>query len=545
MSTVPDQPPPPSGGPSRRRIALAAGGGTLVVAVAAIALLRSPPTPTNATPGVAPMSPNGGVLIPAYSTKEHLDVSSVDAPSTWIDVAAPAAVRSVLTENAWLKSVSSTPLGKGFLGSWGAFFGSANDDLGLSAVGKGLVGDIVVDRLFSQPLRVTFFGGTSAEAPALVVPKPDATLTSAVEALTMTLQRGGYTFDACPGEQPVMVDPPPPPADAGPSDVDAGTPSTEKVPAGIPIVRWIVADHTLYVATARDRFVASRDVESVVNALCAPLPTIAVEAGHDVVVGASPEQLGREMQALTALLGVGNDVRLVFSVDGTRLKPLGLAGSLTHPERLAEGAISKDTWKLVPEDLPVVVGAHLNLPVPLNTQTLQQLWSKGEAGLQLKARDVLVLWQPHGDDHATEVAVVWSDISDREALQAIFSGPNAMPVTEACGRLVASSSAALTARVLGACGGAAPSLLFAQPAVVDGLSKEWSVGAVIDSSRLLQTLLLEGWADDVRAAGGQEKKAKGPPPEIEAARQQLGELPRFGVVGTRTKAALRAWGFSS
>ena len=524
MSTAPDLPPPASG-PSKtsRRLplALAAGGGVLLIVVAAIALLRKPdeavvdPDVVTSTLG---SGGNGGARIPAYDTKEPLVVNEVELPSTWIDVTSPKAMRSVITENAWLKQVTSSPLGQGFLGSWGAFFGSANDDLGLESLGKGLLGDIVAEQLFTQPARLTWFQGSSG-TPALVVPKPAAALTSTVSALTTTLQRGGYLVDACPGEALVTDD-----------------------TAKLAIVRWIAAEHTLYVAVARDRLVVSREANTVVSALCAPLPVIDIVAGTDLVVGLAPEKLGRDGQALSALLGVGQELRLAFAVDGTRLKPIGLTGALAHPERLADTAIGKDTWKLVPEDMPVVVAANLLLPTSLTTESLAAFWAKDAEKMAVKAREVLVLWQPHGDGRPTEIAVVWSDAADRAALETILSGPNRLTISDACGRLVASSTPALTSRVQAACGGAAPSLLFAAPAVVEGLGKPWSAGVIVDTGRVLQQLLLEGHAEDAKREG---RKTAPPGPEIDAARKQLGELPRLGVVGVKSKSALTGQGFSS
>lgn len=522
MSTAPDPPPPPAGGPvaSRRLpLALAAGGGVLLIVVAAVALLRKPDDAVTVDPDVATVSGGGitGTRIPAYDKKEPLVLDEVESPSTWVDVTSPKAMRSVLTENAWLKQVTSSPLGQGFLGSWGAFFGSANDDLGLEALGKGLLGDVVAEHLFTQPARLMWFQGWSG-VPALVVPKPEKALASTVSALTTTLQRGGYLVDQCPGEAPV-------------------TDEAQK----LAIVRWIAADHTLYVAVARDRFVVAREAHTVVNALCAPLPTIDVVAGTDLVVGLVPEKLGRDGQALSAILGVGPELRFGFAVDGTRLKPVGLTGALAHPERLAETAIAKDTWKLVPDDVPVVVGANLLLPETLSTESLAAFWAKDAAKVPVKAREVLVLWQPHGDDRPTEIAVVWSDVGDRAALETILSGPNRMTISEACGRLVASSTPALTSRVQAACGGASPSILFAAPAVVAGLQQPWSAGVIVDTGRLLQQLLVEGYV----GAEKQEGRKATPTPEIEAARQQLGELPRIGIVGVKSKAALTGQGFSS
>ena len=261
MSTAPDPAPgggpvSPAGLPSRKPLIVAAVGGVIVVVVAAVALLRDPPKGDDVVVDTAAVSvaADGRPLIPAYDTKEPLSIMQVELPATWIDVSSPQALRSLLTENAWLKGVTSSPLGRGFLGSWGAFFGSSNEDLGLSKLGQGLLGDMVAERLLTQPMRLTWFSGSSG-TPALVVPKPSSALTSTVATLTATMQRGGFLLDQCPGEPAVTDD-------------------KQK----LSIVRWIVADHTVFVAVGRDRLVVARNQDTAANALCSPLPEIKVDA---------------------------------------------------------------------------------------------------------------------------------------------------------------------------------------------------------------------------------------------------------------------------
>lgn len=522
MSTAPESPPPtpPSSSPASK-LPLIAGGVAAVAAVVGIAVFalrdKDGTEPSTTTTLGPTLSADGRQIIPAYDKKLPLMLDEKEAPAVWADVTSAPKLRSLVAENAWLKGVTSSPLGEGFLGSWGAFLGSATDDLGVGAVGKGLLGDVVAEHLFGQPLRIEWLSSVQS-TPVIVVPKPSTTLTTTIATLTTTLQRGGWLLENCPGEAPF--------ADEA---------------AKLPIVRWIVADHTLYVATARDRVAISRDHYAVAQALCQPLPSIEANDGTDVVVHAAPAQLGRDAQSLSATLGIGESVGAGFVIDGTRLVPTGLVGTLAHPERLASTAIAKDTFKLVPEDMPVVVGATLNLPATLTTEALAAAWSKDSGAL--KKRDVLVLWQPHGGEQATEVAVVWSDVADRAGLEAIFSGPNGMTTTQACGRLVVSSSPGLTQRIENACSGASPNITFAKPAVVSGLSSPWSLGAIVDLGRLTQTLLIEGHAHDLQRNGQAAPKAV--PAEIETARTQLGELPRIGVGASHDNATLKGWGFSS
>ena len=286
------------------------------------------------------------------------------------------------------------------------------------------------------------------------------------------------------------------------------------------------------------------------NAVCAPVPVITASAGSDVVVAMAPDHMGRDVHALTALLGLGKEPTLAMRVDGSRLVPVGIAVPLAKPGRLEATAISKDTWKLVPEDVPVTVGLNLRLPKTLGTAELAKFWQT-DADDGLVARQALVLWQPRGDRKAaTEVAVVWSDVADRAGLEEIFRGNNTMTVRTICDRVVVSSSTALMGRMEAACTGTAPSMLFAQPAVVSGITGPWSVGVVVDSGKLLSELMMDSWKKDAAAGNGKKSASSSVPPEIDEARKRLLELPRFGFVGTRTPQGATAQvlaprGFSS
>lgn len=541
MSSPPDSPDPsstPPFMPAKYRMPLAIGGGVLVVVVAAIAVLRPPGKPTE--PVTSPSSTSA--VARGYAEKRELSMDTLGAPSVWLDVTSPAALRTVLRENAWLKSTVDEPLGRGFLGGWAGLLGTAADDVGLQKLSQGVVADLIADHVLVQPTRLTWFSGWGGGAPAAVVPAPAATLVATFDALKAGLERGGYIAAGCPGEP---VPPTPEPVAEG---TDAGVQAVAVNPNRIDISRLLVADVAVYATHTRGRLVFSKDEYSVVNAVCAPVPEIKATPGSDVVIGLATDHMGRDVHALSALLGLGKVPTLAMRIDGSRLVPVGIDAALAKPGRLEASVIPKETWKLVPEDVPVAVGINLRLPRTLGTPELTAFWqSDSDAGLV--ARHALLLWQPRGDDKATtEVAVVWSDVADRAGLEEIFKGKNAMTIRTICDRVVASSSTDLMARMEAACTGTAPSMLFAQPAVVTGLSQPWSVGVVVDSGKLLSGLMMDSWKKDA-AAGGKKAATQSIPPEIDDARKKLLELPRFGFVGTRAPQgaaqALAPRGFSS
>ena len=544
MSSPPDPSSTPSSLPPfispKLRKLLAIGGGVLVVVVAAIAVLRPPARDTS----IEPSAPEPGVAARGYADKRELSVSEVAAASVWIDVTSPAALRTVLRDNAWLKSTIDEPLGRGFLGGWAGLLGTAADDVGLQKLSQGLVADLIADHVLVQPTRLTWFAGWGGGAPAAIIPAPEAALVATFEALKAGLERGGFIAPGCPGE------PTPPTPPLATDGVDAGVTAPIPNPNRIDISRLLVADVAIYAAHTRGRLVFSKDEIAVMNAVCAAVPVITATAGSDVVVAMAPDHMGRDVHALTALLGLGKEPTLTMRVDGSRLVPVGIAVPLAKPGRLEATSISKDTWKLVPEDVPVTVGLNLRLPKTLGTAELAKFWQT-DADDGLVARQALVLWQPRGDRKAaTEVAVVWSDVADRAGLEEIFRGNNTMTVRTICDRVVVSSSTELMGRMEAACTGTAPSMLFAQPAVVSGITGPWSVGVVVDSGKLLSELMMDSWRKDAAAGNGKKSASPSVPPEIDEARKRLLELPRVGFVGTRTpqgatEQVLAPRGFSS
>lgn len=518
----------------------------LVLAGVVVALTRGGDSvgPTPEGPGPGPITAADATTeepsSKPYDTKQPLEVTeeAPRVPALLVDVLSPAAVRTVLFENAWLAGASAAPLGRGFLGSWAAFLGSARDDVGLT--GAGLVRDAIGDALLQTPVRVVLFEGDSPLPPALVA-ESSATSTAALTALTTVLQRGGFVVDACPGETAEVVD-------AGVVEVvDGGEPPPPLTKQRIEIVRWLVAEHALYLANTRGRVVLARSPRAVVNAVCTELPPLQPIPGVDVQVRPQIAGLGRPADVLTRMLGLGSDLSLSWKVEGSRLVPVGIGASLEHPERVDAAALPQALLAAIPADTAVALAAQVRLPVKLDEESLAAAWGEDGANAALKTRAVVALWQPRGDAKApTEVALLWSDTADKEALRAIFAGKNAMTVDDSCGVLALSSTTALLARIKAACKGTAPSLVFAEPAVVAGLKEAQSVSLLLDPGMVLSRLLEDGWRVERAAAGAAERdKDKARPPEIDDALKLLDDLPRQGLVGTKSGNALQPRGYSS
>lgn len=528
----------------KSRFLLAIGGGVLVAAVVVVALVRSPsPTGSSAAAEAAAdaaSAASAGAGGRAWSEKRPLGIDVVLPAGVWIDVARPALLQGVLTGNAWLTEVADEPLGRGFLGDWAGFLGTSGEEVGLQQLAGGMVGGFIADAVLVQPLRLVWYAGWGGSPPALIIPRPEAALTRTFSALRAVVERGGHVVDGCPAEASASASPTSAPPAAPPA------PSNR-----IEISRLVVADQAVFAALARDRLVFSQSPATVVHAVCGALPMIAASAEADVLLGLAPEKVGREAHAFFGLVGLKGAPAVGFKLDGERLRPVGLAGALARPERLDNVAVPAATWALVPEDLPVAVAANLRLPRSLARASLEAFYGGGggvgggggDGGGALSTRHALVLWQPRGDAKArTEVAVVWSEVADKEGLQAILSGPNAMEVRVVCEHLVAASTPALLARIQAACTQQAPGLTFAEPAVVAGLKAPTSVGVVIDLGRFFAGLLEDGFAQEPER---QKVKRGDVPAEITQATRRLRELPRIGLFGDKQGEALAPRGFSS
>lgn len=509
----------------------------------AIWLSRRPSTTADAGPTEGPTA-GAPEELPAsttpYDTKQQLEVAqeAPRAPAIIVDVLNPSALRTAIFENGWLQSAAAAPLGRGYLGSWAAFLGSARGDVGMA--GAGLVRDAIVDALVQAPLRVVLFEGDAPLPPALVT-ATSPTTSAGLRALTVALQRGGFIVDACPGETAEVVD-------AGVVEaVDGGEPPAPATKQRIEIVRWVVADHDLYLAETRGRVVLARSPRSVVNGVCAELPELTPTPGVDLLIRPQIAGLGRPADVLMRMLGLGDDVSLAWKVEGARLVPVGIGATVEHGDRLDTAPLPASLLAAVPADTAVALAAAIKLPAKLDEASLAAAWGEGGMGEGGKTRTVLALWQPHGDAKAqTEVALLWSDPGDKEALRALFSGKNAMSIDEVCGGVALSSTAALLSRIKASCKGTSPSMAFAEPAVVTGLKEPQSVSLLVDVGAVLATLLDDSWRAERAAQGAAVKdKDKAVPPEIDDARKLLDQLPRQGLVGTKSGTTLQPRGYSS
>jgi hypothetical protein len=523
-------------------------GAVLVLTVATVALLRTPPPPEeeSSSPSSSPSSSSSSDR--SWKEKQPFFAGPIAPTGKFVDVVRPGALKPILTQNAWLKATADEPLGRGFLGGWAGLLGSAGEELGLQKLTQGVIGELIVDALLVQPLQLAWFSGWGGSTPALIIPEPTDAVKTTYAAIVGAVERGGFTIERCPGDPPPPAPPPPAPTDGTATDsaapnstaTNSAAPSVVVPATQTAISRLVVADQPVFASLTRGRLVLSRDVQSVVNAVCSPSPTIATVAGADLVVGINPAQVGRDVQAFAGLLGLVGAPMAAFKVEGSALRPVGLTGTVKTANRLGSEAITDALWGLVPEDLPVAAAVNLRLPKTLSAETLTALYAGSPS--ELTTRQVLVLWQPHGKVGAeTEVAVVWSDVADRDAVEQLFTGPNPMTVRVVCERVVVSSSASLLSRIEAACTQKSPSLHFAAPSIVQGLKERASLGVVIDVGRVLSTLLHEGFVSDPAVT---TKKGE-IPVEIEAAKKRLLELPRLGLFGEVQGEALVPRGFSS
>ncbi|MCC7072727.1 MAG: hypothetical protein IT383_15475, partial [Deltaproteobacteria bacterium] len=108
------------------------------------------------------------------------------------------------------------------------------------------------------------------------------------------------------------------------------------------------------------------------------------------------------------------------------------------------------------------------------------------------------------------------------------------------------STAALLSKLKATCKGTSPALTFAEPPVVEGLKAPQSVSLLVDLGAVLSTLLDDGWRVERAAQGAAVRdKDKAQPPEIDEAKKLLDQLPRQGLVGTKSGSTLQPRGYSS
>lgn len=525
MSTTPPTPPPRSGPPKGLLIALGVLG-LVVAVVVAFALGRRSAGPTQpAQPGqpVASGDTQGpGVvqaLPPAPSKPLELEVLPDEiAPAVWVDVHAPQRVRQALMQNAWLREQLDKPLGQGFAGGWRAFFGSSGEDL--NAAFKGAMLDVVTQQLLDTPFRLAWLSGQGrVGTPAVILPKASPATLAAFEALEKSVRRGEAVAQVCPG---------------GEVQVPEG---------GLKVGRWLVAEQALWAGRMGNRLVLARHPLVVIQGLCLEEVELKPTEGVDVEVGVDPELLGRESQLLAHVLGLDEDTRLQFAVEGNRLVARGIAGQLEGEPRLDSAPLSDDLLRLVPEETPVLLALQLKLPQDMGPQSLQA-WLAGEGKGPTLTRQVALLWTPRGDAALpTEVAIAWGRTEDAPALAQLFSGNNPLVSADLCKHRVLASSQEVLARMRKACEGKSPNLLNAAAPVVQGLRAPTSVAFGVHTGRLLGLLAMDGYRSEAPASPKSPIKAA--PPEVEAARRDLESLPYIGLRGTVQGDKLVPGGFGS
>jgi hypothetical protein len=463
-------------------------------------------------------APSAGATVegrPSRPSFGSLSIPSQGNPAVWVDVYAPAKVRSALVENRWLQEQMKRPLGLGFASSWAAFLGSTGEDLQASF--KGAVFDVVAGQLLDSPFRALWFaGGGDSNAPTFIVPSPSRKAVAAYEAMDQVAQHGGFTASRCPYGASNAITPP------------AG---------GFKIARWLVAEHAMYAARASDRLVVARQPALVLRGLCTELKKREAPAGVDLELGFDSQVLGREMVFLTHALSLENDTRLQFAAEGSRLVPRGIASQLTDRVRLDAAPLSDELLRLVPADTPVLLALQLKLPESLEGSKVKAYWAGEDPG-QVRTRQVAVIWTPRGDkDLGHEFAILWGRVEDAPGLEKMFDGGNPLAKATLCKHQVLASDNSVLEQLRSACKGESPNLLNAAGPVVAGLRAPGSVTLGVNTGQLLGTLLADGY--------NSESGSITAPPEIEDARRDLETLPYVGLRGTVQGGSLVPGGFGS
>jgi hypothetical protein len=368
---------------------------------------------------------------------------------------------------------------------------------------------------------VWFSGENRAGTPAVIVPKPSEAAVAAYESMNSVAQRNGMTASSCPGGE------------------------VQAPEGGFVLNRWLVAEQALWAGSREGRLVFARHPAVVLSGLCAEELALEAPEGVDLEVGFAPDPLGREVQLLTHVLGVGAGVRMQFAVEGNRLVGRGIAGALEGEPRLDSAPLSDDLLRLVPEETPVLLALQLKLPEKLDRQSLKEFWSEeGYKGPTL-TRQVAVVWTPRGDDNLpTEVALLWGRPEDAAALAEIFSGGNKLESAALCKHQVLASNQDVLGRLRKACEGKMPNMLNAAGPVVQGLRAPGSVAFGLNTGRLVGMLLSDGYWSE-HPASTHKPLPRTAPPEIEEARRDLETLPYIGLRGTVQGDSLVPGGFGS
>ncbi len=439
-------------------------------------------------------------LMPADETLE---------PAFWLDVLQPKAVHQALAENAWTNDVASKPIGRGFLGPWAVFFGTRGQDIG--ARFDGVVLKLFTEALLAEPYRVLWLTGEkSIRVPVLVVPQSGAVASSALSSLIAAAGKGGFSPQGCPGSSP----------DGGVADGG----SLQPAPGLATIHRVLLGDHALFVAHVGDRLIMSGRPNAVLHGMC--LKPFTLKTGENAVeLGVSLDENGRALQGLAAILGVQGEAKLAFGIEGNGFGPRGIITTAARPGRLSGGALEESMLKLIPESTGVFVTLNLTLPKNLDNTSLERIFSGKSIEGATANRQVAVLWNPHGDAHLpSEFAVIWNRAEDESFLSSIVSKTHPLLQKRVCGQVVLASTEKQLKDIETSCGGAAPSVLAAAPAVAKELKDPSSIGLNVNLGGVLSTLILDGWFSEPKPLPAKSVPLSAPP-EIEAARKQMETLP--------------------
>ena len=441
-------------------------------------------------------------------------------PTVIVDVAAPAQLMDALSKNTWLNTAVQAPLGRGFLGAWAALFQTEGADLRASF--KGTVGRFVAEHLLDKASRVVWMTGPGVPAlPAVVVEDPSTGARAAFATLSEVTQRGSM-LSTCPEATSLP-------------DKNAKQQPLRQ----LSIARWLIADRVIYASNQDERMVLALTPDLVVHGMCAALPPPADQAVGAVDVTVLGNRLGREPQLLFTLLGLGDSARLSFDLGPEHsLVPKGIAASLQVPARLDKAPLSATLLQTLPEDAPVVVALQLRLPKDLTAQNLKAHFAGQDTGGAQATRSVALVWYPRGAETPADVALVWNNAADRPALQAAFTGLNALFWKDACGNVILASTAATAEHLERACSGKDPSLHNSAAAVAAGLARPTSIAVGVHTGRLLANLLRDAYAAD-----NPTQVHPLPPPEVETAARQLLELPYLGLQGVLNGTLLTPEGF--
>jgi hypothetical protein len=317
-----------------------------------------------------------------------------------------------------------------------------------------------------------------------------------------------FTATNCPGDEPAQKN------------------------ATIKIVRWLLADQALYAGIADGRMSLGAKPTTVLQGLCVPSDTLK-SSTPALEVALYPTAFGRQAQLFATLVGAKNDLRLAVAIENNRLVPQGISGALDSAKHLVVASPSDELLKLIPADLPVALVKNVTLPKALDGASLARFIKDGSG--ETATRQAALLWHPDGAG-ALDVALVWSQASDKTALAELFKKGNAN-WRVSCGHAVMASTPAFGERLDKSCHGQMPSRMNAEPSVVEGVRAPQSLALHVHFGALLSGLMLEGFKA--------ERKNAPLPPEIEQAKKQLEALPFFGFRGRADGSALKGEGFRS